>query len=603
VGEHRVTAWPPAARDRAGAVGRFAVPLPVPAPATAARAPSGSQAALLFGMLGAALRGRLTPGERGRRLRLFFEARGGLWIKLSQLLALRRDVFDESFCAELSALLDSGSELPFEDVRSVIEAELGEKLEDVFERFDEQCVAAASTGQTHRARLRGGPEVAVKVQRPGLEAIVRQDLRDLDRFLARYGWLALGVSLTWEDLRWEVEQALAENLDYRLEATYMMRSRKRLRRHRVFVPKIYTQYAYRRVQVKEWVSGMTMNAFMRAQRESPQQLQRWLEENAIDPVKVGERIFASMMRQIFEENYYHGYWHPGNLLLLRDGWVAIVDFWAMNSLESSFRRKYALFNQAIYDREYTKAADLLLLLCPALPPTAEPEAIRDQIVSALRTFEVRTFTRGLPFEEKSFSSGMGGVLRALSLSRVPASWPVMRLDRAFAMIDRSLAPLMPDANVLKLGNRYWYKARKRAMARATNSSARTRSLSNFLTVLAEGPEFLSEQLLFQGESARRGAKAFKRTTTKISELLQVLSGLAAQATLAAGVLLAAVFLAQHHPAVIAPVRGSLTYVEIFPRLDYAVWVVGLILIFRAFVKLRSLNRRFARIESSSDGPS
>jgi ubiquinone biosynthesis protein len=571
--------------------------------APASRAPSGSQAALLLGLLGAALRGRLTPRERGRRLRLFFESRGGLWIKLAQLLALRRDVFDESFCEELSLLLDRGSELPFEDVRRVIEVELGEPLEEVFERFDEKCVAAASTGQTHRARLRGGPEVAVKVQRPDLDAIVRQDLRDLDRFLVRFGWLALGVRLTWEDLQWEVAQALAENLDYRLEATYMMRSRKRLRRHRVLVPRVYAQYARRRVQVKDWVPGMTMNAFMRARRESPEELQRWLAENDIDPEAVGKRIFVSMMRQIFEENYYHGYWHPGNLLLLRDGWVAIVDFWAMSSLESSFRRKYALFNQAIYDREYTKAADLLLLLCPALPPTAEPEAIRDRIVSALRAFEVRTFTRGLPFAEKSFSSGMGGVLRALSDSRVPASWPVMKLDRAFMMIDRSLALLMPDANVLKIGKRYWYKARRRAMARAASSDSRRRSLASFLTVLAEGPEFLSEQLLFQGESARRGAKAFKRTTTKISELLQVLSGLAAQATLATGLLLAAVFLAQHHPVIVAPMRGSLTYVEIFPRLDYAVWVIGLLLTFRAFVKLRSLNRRFARIESTSDGPS
>ena len=134
-------------------------------------------------------------------------------------------------------------------------------------------------------------------------------------------------------------------------------------------------------------------------------------------------------------------------------------------------------------------------------------------------------------------------------------------------------------------------------------AARTRSLASFLTVLAEGPEFLSEQLLFQGESARRGAKAFKRTTTKISELLQVLSGLAAQLTLASGLVLLVVFLAQHHPPVVAGVRGSLTFVDSFPHLDYLVWVLVLALILRAFVRLRSLNRRFARIESHSDGPS
>ena len=88
-----------------------------------------------------------------------------------------------------------------------------------------------------------------------------------------------------------------------------------------------------------------------------------------------------------------------------------------------------------------------------------------------------------------------------------------------------------------------------------------------------------------------------------SDLLQVLSGLAAQATLACGLLLSVVFLAQHHPALIAGVRGSVTYVDAFPRIDYAVWVLGLLLILRAFVKLRALNKRFARIESHSDGPS
>lgn len=600
--EQAVTTSPAAGRDRASALEPSPLSLPRAAALSTER-PSGSLGALLLGLLGAAFSGRLSPRERARRLRLFFEARGGLWVKLAQLLALRRDVFDESFCDELSELLDRGSELPFADVREVIETDLGESLEEVFERFDEKCVAAASTGQTHRARLHGGPEVAVKVQRPHLEEIVRQDLRDMERFLTRFGRLVLGISLSWEDLRWEMEQALAENLDYRLEATYMMRSRKRLRRHGVLVPRIFDRYAYKRVQVKEWVAGMTMNAFMRARRESPEELQRWLAKNEIDPEQVGERIFISMMRQIFEENFYHGYWHPGNLLLLRGGWVAIVDFWAMSSLESSFRRKYAIFNQAIYDREYTKAADLLLLLCPALPPTIDPEAIRDRIVNALRTFEVRTFTRGLPFEEKSFSAGMGAVLHALSESKVQASWPVMRLDRAFVMIDRSLALLMPDANVLKIGKRYWYRARRRAMARVVRPAARRRSLASFLTVLAEGPEFLSEQLLFQGESARRGAKAFKRTTTKVSELLQVLSGLAAQATFATGLLLLVVFVAQHHPQAIASLRGSLTYVDAFPHIDYPVWVLGLALILRAFVKLRSLNRRFARIESHSDGPS
>lgn len=588
-------------RDRTAALKPTPLRLPPEPEPPAPPAPSASQASLIAGLLALRLTGRLSPREKGRRLRDFFEARGGLWVRLAQMLALRRDLFDASFCAELSELLDKGPEVPFADVRRVIEEDLGEPLEAVFESFDTRPVAAASTGQTHRAKLRDGPDVAVKVQRPDLAETLRRDIRDIQRFLRLHG-RRLGFTFSWDDLRWEIDLALAETLDYRLEATYMRRLRKRLRRHRVLVPRVITRLAYRRVQVKEWVPGVTMTAFVRARQVAPDVLRRWLAENEVDPELVGERIFSSMMRQIFEENYFHGYWHPGNLMLLRNGWVAILDFWAMSSLENSFRRKYALFNQAIFDREYTKAADLLLLLCPALPPTLEPEVIRDRVVNVLRTFEVRTYTRGLPFEEKSFSSAMGEILRALAEADVPASWAFMRLDRAFLMIDRSLAQLLPDANVLQIGRRYWYRARRRALGRFSDPAVRARGLASFLSVLADGPDFLAEQLLFQGEASRRGAKAFKRTTTKIADLLQVLAGLAASATLGAALLLGLAFLAQHHPAVIAPIRGWVTYVDALPRIDYPIWVLGLALLLRAFFKLLGLRQRFARAEARSDGP-
>lgn len=604
MGERPVIVRRPArSRDWTAALKPTPLVLPPAAAPPATAPPSSSEVWLLAGLVALRLTGRLSPRERGRRLRRFFEARGGLWVRLAQMLALRSDLFDGAFCAELSQLFDRGSELPFPLVRRVVEEELGQPLEAVFESFDEPSVAAASTGQTHRAKLRDGPEVAVKVQRPGLAETVRRDLRQIQRFLRIYGRLALGVTFSWDDLRWEIDLALAETLDYRLEATYLIRSRRRLRRHGVLVPKVITRYARRRVQVKEWVPGVTMNTFIRAQREAPEELKRWLADNDIDPEQVGRRVFFSMMRQIFEENYYHSYWHPGNLILLRKGWVAIVDFWAMSFIESSFRRKYALFNQAIFDREYTKAADLLLLLCPALPPTMEAEVIRDRVVSALRTFEVRTFTRGLPFEEKSVSLALGEILRVLAEAQVPASWSFLRLARAFAMIDRSLAHLLPDANMLKIGRRYWYKARRRALDRFSDPAVRARGLASFLSVLADGPDYLAEHLLFQGEAARRKAKAFKLTTTKIADLLQFLSGLAAHATLAAGLLLAIVFLAQHHPSVIASVRGWVTYVDAFPRIDYPIWVLGLALTFRAFFKLLSLRKRFGLAEARPDGPS
>jgi ubiquinone biosynthesis protein len=586
--------------DRMAALRPSELRLAPPPPKTPVQL-SGSEPSLIARLVRLRLTGRLTPQAKGLLLREFCEARGGLWVKLAQILALRRDLFDTAFCNELSEILDRGPQVPFADVRRVIEEDLGEPLAAVFESFDEKPIAAASTGQTHRAKLLGGRDVAVKVQRPGLEEAVRKDLQDIERFIRFYGRSLLGLDISWDDVRWEIDLALAESLDYRLESTYMVRLRKRLLRHKVLVPRVITRFVHKRVHVKEWVTGVNVATFMRAKKEAPDELRRWLLENNIDPEKVGRRVFSSIMRQIFEENYYHGFWHPGNLLLLKHGWVAILDFWAMTSLENSFRRKYALFNQAIFDCEYTKAADLLLLLCPALPSTVEPEAIRDRVVNVLRTFEVRTFTRGLAFQEKSFSSAIGDILKALTDAGVPASWAFMRLDRAFLMIDRSLAQLMPDANVLEIGRRYWLKARRRALRRFSDPTLRARGLASFLNVLAEGPDFLAERMLFQGEAARRGAKAFKRTTSKIASLLAVVAGGMASLVLATTILGGLAFLAQHHPGAVAPIRGVLTYVDPLPQVDYLIWVLGLALLGRTYVKLRSLRGRLARAEAGTDG--
>jgi predicted unusual protein kinase regulating ubiquinone biosynthesis (AarF/ABC1/UbiB family) len=196
---------------------------------------SRSEATLIGRLVALRLTGRLSPREKGRLLRDFFEARGGLWVKLAQILALRRDLFDAEFCNELAAILDRGPAVPFEDVRRVIEEDLGKPIAAIFASFDEIPVAPASTGQTHKATLRSGREVAVKVQHPALAETVRQDLRDIQRFIRLYGRGLLGLRISWDDLKWEIDLALAESLDYRLESTYMVRLRRRLLKHHVIV--------------------------------------------------------------------------------------------------------------------------------------------------------------------------------------------------------------------------------------------------------------------------------------------------------------------------------------------------------------------------------
>ena len=574
--------------------------VPLPRPFFAA------SCSLVAELAGLRAKGPISPRSRAEALGRFFGSQGALWIKLAQLLAMRRDLFDSEFCRTLGEMKDRSHAFPMAEVRRIIESDLAVSLDDLFSEFDEIPVASASTGQTHRARLRASGEVvAVKVQRPGLAEALRVDAGRIRSFVTGWGRSALGGQLSWDDLSFELDQALGEALDYRLEATYMRLMRKRLRKHKVYVPRVFSRWSRARVQVKEWVAGEPMSRYIIAQRDQPEELAAWLKTNQIDPEKVGRRIYESLNRQILEESYFHGNWHPGNLILLRRGWVAIVDFWAMTALESSFRRKYALLTQSICDREYTKAADLLLLFCKALPPTVEPETIRDQVLRVLRTFEVRTQTHDIPYDQKSLATALGDAARALASHDAIPIWPFMRVHRAFATIDASLAHLIPRADFLKMTERYWVRARQRAVAKRTSPDERIRGMVGVMQLLRDGPEFLQEQLLFQGEGIRRRAKAFRRTTSKISDMLELGAEFVAAGVLACVFLLVGAYLSQHHPSVpeALGLSGSLGYVRYIPVIDEPLWVILLMVLAHVWLRILSLKRRFAQTEVRTEAVS
>jgi ubiquinone biosynthesis protein len=496
------------------------------------------------------LRGRLTPDAKARRLRRLFEELGGFWIKVGQLISLRTDLLSPELCRELGSLQYRTRGFPFRTVRETVEAELGSPLPDCFDAFDEAPLAAASIAQVHRARLRREQIwVAVKIQRPGIAEAFVADLsfvRSLTRLFER---LAIAPFFRWKDFQWELERILDEEVDYRYEAENLRRIKATLRRHRIYVPKVFRRYCTRRVLVMELIPAVLMSEVVEMARSDPWRLNAWFAENRIKPKRVGRALYVSVLRQILEDNLFHGDLHPGNIALLRDSRLALIDFGSVGSLDNEYRNRYALFMQALASGDYGRAVDLLFLLTHSLPNVDLIE-LKEALIRTFRSWERKTTTKGLPFVERSQVGLTTRIGEVMVEYKIPPEWTFLRLTRTTTALDASLMYLLPDADFGKLLARYFKAAERRRQA-ALGADPR-----GLLAWVIEGVmPGLRERDFISGTILRREARVLEGASSPTAELASLMFAVMALTAALAGISLAAVFLAQRYPALTLDLAG------------------------------------------------
>lgn len=234
---------------------------------------------------------------------------GVLMIKLGQFLSSRADLLPEQALAALSSLQDEVPPAPFDHVVSVIETELGKPVEQLFSSLERKCTAAASLGQVHKAVLASnGATVAVKVQRPNIEQLVRMDLSTL-KFVI---WVINRFVNTSEfiDLMGfyhEFKRTVYEEIDYVTEATNAKRFKEMFKDDpTIYIPGIYEDYTSPRVLVLEWIDGIKINDYAA------------LEAAHIDRLEVAKRTVNTYFYQFFIAGFFHADPHPGNIFVLTE---------------------------------------------------------------------------------------------------------------------------------------------------------------------------------------------------------------------------------------------------------------------------------------------
>ena len=535
--------------------------------------------------------------EQARRLRALFEELGGFWVKVGQLMSVRNDVFSAELCEELSKLQDRASGFPFVIARLIIETELGRPLSQVFDVFEETPFAAASIGQIHRAHLRSEDAwVAVKVRRPFVAETIRFNLAFIGRLTNWLDMLKIRPHARWRDAYWELEHILREEIDYRFEASNIERIRRTLRRHGIFVPKVFTRYSSQRILVMEFIHGALMADYLQVLKNDPRRATAWLEENRISQRKVARLLQLSMLRQALEDNLYHGDLHPGNIILLRNSRIALIDCGTVSSLDREYLQKFRMFLKALAELDYDKASDFSFLLTTSLP-VRDLEPMKADIVRSLRAWGARTFISNLPYSEKSVVAAWEESNDIYVRYRCTFDWQMLRLMRAITTLDASISQLYPDANHTQLGRQYFRQAEQRALEESAKRKNLPRTLMN-LMIGSELPAKAAELAFFKTSLARRRAKVFEGATSKVTNMFAVLFQNLTQLCIFSVAFIVLVMVDRHLPSLVTPVLQGIIarIVHAAPELGTDTWLVALGMITYLGWTFAGLRRRFERKE-------
>jgi ubiquinone biosynthesis protein len=367
--------------------------------------------------------------DRAKSFAADLEAMGPTYIKLGQLLSTRFDLLPEAYTTALSRLQDEVEPFPAEEARTLIAAELGTEARHVYADFDDVPVAAASLGQVHRATLRNGREVAVKVQRPEARDAVREDMATLARLatLADKG-TDVGRRFGFAGLLREFERSLTLELDYRREGRNLLRFGELTHRYdRLVVPSPVLELTAGRVLTMDYIEGRKVTTVGR------------LGLIDLDPTPIVEQLFRAYLHSILVEGFLHADPHPGNLLLTDDGRLAVLDLGMVTSVPPRLQDKVVRLLVALGDDNGEQAARVLAEMGRPLDHY-DPVAFRDDVTHLVSeaVSEGSEMQAGRVLVELSRVSGARGLRPPPEMSLVGKA--LLNLDRTTSHLDPAFAP-------------------------------------------------------------------------------------------------------------------------------------------------------------------
>jgi ubiquinone biosynthesis protein len=376
------------------------------------------------------------------RLRLMFEELGPTFIKLGQVLACRPDMLPIEYSREFLKLTDSVAPFSSAEAKKIIEEDLSAPLSRIFKDFDEEPVAAASIAQVHRATLHDGSLVMVKVQRPHIDRIIERDISIMrglaDLIEARIPEMA---PYNVPGIVSEFARTIKRELDFFIEASNAMQLRKNFEDSTaLFVPKVFTDISSKRVLVMETVEGIRIDEYERLDREG------------YDRKDLALKGSSAYFKMVLQDGFFHADPHPGNIFVLPDGRLGLVDFGIMGRVTQGNMENFAAIFLALSDHDYDalvqQYVELGFLSGESVDVEKFEREMKQDLVELLEPYYI------MQVKQIDFGAYIDRISHLLMRHHLKLPSNLYLMDKTFITLEGLLKQLDPEFNYFEAAKPY-----------------------------------------------------------------------------------------------------------------------------------------------------
>ncbi|HUI44608.1 MAG TPA: AarF/UbiB family protein [Nitrospirota bacterium] len=410
------------------------------------------------------------------RLRLMFEDLGPTFIKFGQVLACRPDMLPIEYSREFLKLTDSVAPFPSLESRKIIEEELKAPISSVYAFFDDAPVAAASIAQVHRATLLDGDEVMVKVQRPNIERMIDRDV-SIMRWLAELMESRIPELAPYDmpGIVDEFAHTIKRELDFFIEASNAMQLRKNFEHSKIlFVPRVYTDLSSKRVLVLEKVEGIRIDEYERLDSEGFSR-----KELAL---KGGEAFF----KMVLKDGFFHADPHPGNIFVLADGRLGLVDFGIMGRVTEENMERFASIFLALANHDYDALVRQYVELGFVSETTVDIEKfqreMKEDLVELLEPYYI------MQVKQIDFGAYIDNVTRILLRHQLKLPSNLYLMDKSLITLEGILKQLDPEFNYFEAAKPYVAELVRRRLNPLNTARNVRKNMSEFADAFAILPK-------------------------------------------------------------------------------------------------------------------
>ncbi|MEW6087515.1 MAG: AarF/ABC1/UbiB kinase family protein [bacterium] len=416
----------------------------------------------------------LTPAER---LTLVFEELGPTFIKFGQIMSTRPDLLPQDFIEAFTRLQDRVKPFDYEEVKKIIEDELGQPVEKIFKSFNKKPAAAASISQVHYAVLNTGEEVVVKVQRPGIQKKILTDIRIL-YMIANYIEKKLGDDRLFEPLLLveEFDNSIRREMDFIIEASNTEKLHNNFRNDPdICFSNVWWDYTTSRVLTLERLSGFRLDD------------EEKFKQYKIDKGKLAEKIIYAYLKQFFEDGFFHADPHMGNILISPEGKILILDCGMVGYLHRELKENFSQVFVGIVTRDFEKIVDAYIKLGMMTQPIDYVSFHKDIVAYMERHLDV-------PIKQFKISDVFMDTLNNAQKYKIRVNVDFLLLMRSLAILENITRKLKPDMNIIETTKPYAFDLLKKKFSFKDLSSGLLKLIFDLTDTSREFPKQIKQIL-------------------------------------------------------------------------------------------------------------